>query len=428
MSTQGCSKCRYSAKGCARCRDPRVQARKKQKLDRIVGIVDTLGSAAEISIPSAAVADLVASPPGSSPRRRPPSKKRRTDHVLKDEKSSKGRKRSTTGAPKARRVAERPSSAVKRSRHFPEVVEKSNDRPGFDFDDDDDGGVLVPVVCEDAGVLVPVICEVTGGKAAADFAFGATPKRRLPLGTSIVGIFRSVSPAKPKRRRPNASSGPNPRKAAMAKPSEIPAGANKRRKIEGSSQEQSGVRTAVSPLSPEPLSGISNERTWGGSPSGATQEALGTHGREGTAHAAGASNLGLPSVRGDGSIVGSPPSVGQKNAEFLTKLEERMKDRAASKHSGKPQASLADALSPGGKKSGGKRLAFMEVEPPPDPRVALWEPPQSPYGLLEEQLFQDPWRLLVACLLLNKTSAVQVGFPSLQMCHPAVVGSLSLVD
>jgi len=43
-----------------------------------------------------------------------------------------------------------------------------------------------------------------------------------------------------------------------------------------------------------------------------------------------------------------------------------------------------------------------------NPRVALWEPPVSPYGLLEEELFNDPWKLLVACMLLNKTTATQV--------------------
>ncbi len=42
-----------------------------------------------------------------------------------------------------------------------------------------------------------------------------------------------------------------------------------------------------------------------------------------------------------------------------------------------------------------------------DPRVTTWTPPVSPYGLLEEELFEDPWRVLVACVLLNKTTAVQ---------------------
>ncbi|MEW5316422.1 MAG: hypothetical protein WDW38_007797 [Sanguina aurantia] len=43
-----------------------------------------------------------------------------------------------------------------------------------------------------------------------------------------------------------------------------------------------------------------------------------------------------------------------------------------------------------------------------DMRVCTWEPPASPYGLIEEVLFQDPWKLLLACVLLNRTSGVQV--------------------
>ena len=37
-----------------------------------------------------------------------------------------------------------------------------------------------------------------------------------------------------------------------------------------------------------------------------------------------------------------------------------------------------------------------------------WRPPQSPYGLLEELLWDRPWRLLLACILLNQTSRAQV--------------------
>ena len=44
-----------------------------------------------------------------------------------------------------------------------------------------------------------------------------------------------------------------------------------------------------------------------------------------------------------------------------------------------------------------------------DARVAVWEPPVSPFGLIEEELYGDPWRLLIACILLNKTSITQVG-------------------
>lgn len=32
----------------------------------------------------------------------------------------------------------------------------------------------------------------------------------------------------------------------------------------------------------------------------------------------------------------------------------------------------------------------------------------SPYGLLEEELYDDPWKLLTACMLLNKTTGTQV--------------------
>jgi methyl-CpG-binding domain protein 4 len=35
-------------------------------------------------------------------------------------------------------------------------------------------------------------------------------------------------------------------------------------------------------------------------------------------------------------------------------------------------------------------------------------PPPSPYGLLQEAVFYDPWRVLVVCVLLNKTTCLQV--------------------
>ena len=38
----------------------------------------------------------------------------------------------------------------------------------------------------------------------------------------------------------------------------------------------------------------------------------------------------------------------------------------------------------------------------PDPS---WHPPVSPFHLVEEFLYSDPWRLLVACIFLNKTTA-----------------------
>ncbi|KAJ0258059.1 hypothetical protein HA466_0069200 [Hirschfeldia incana] len=41
-----------------------------------------------------------------------------------------------------------------------------------------------------------------------------------------------------------------------------------------------------------------------------------------------------------------------------------------------------------------------------------WAPPRSPCNLLQEDHWHDPWRVLVICMLLNKTSGAQVlSFP-----------------
>lgn len=38
----------------------------------------------------------------------------------------------------------------------------------------------------------------------------------------------------------------------------------------------------------------------------------------------------------------------------------------------------------------------------------VWIPPVSNYGLIQEQLYTDPWKVLVACMLLNQTSGRQM--------------------
>jgi len=37
-------------------------------------------------------------------------------------------------------------------------------------------------------------------------------------------------------------------------------------------------------------------------------------------------------------------------------------------------------------------------------RDMLWTPPKSPYNLVQESLFHDPWKLLVATIFLNRTT------------------------
>ncbi|GAB4831594.1 hypothetical protein Ancab_005606 [Ancistrocladus abbreviatus] len=43
----------------------------------------------------------------------------------------------------------------------------------------------------------------------------------------------------------------------------------------------------------------------------------------------------------------------------------------------------------------------------------MWRPPRSPFNLLQEDHVDDPWRVLVICMLLNMTTGSQVCFPSL---------------
>ncbi|CAI5500533.1 unnamed protein product [Closterium sp. Naga37s-1] len=40
--------------------------------------------------------------------------------------------------------------------------------------------------------------------------------------------------------------------------------------------------------------------------------------------------------------------------------------------------------------------------------TGAWVPPVSPFGLIQERLYRDPWKLLVACMLLNKTAGRQL--------------------
>ncbi|XP_068585750.1 methyl-CpG-binding domain protein 4 [Cebidichthys violaceus] len=44
------------------------------------------------------------------------------------------------------------------------------------------------------------------------------------------------------------------------------------------------------------------------------------------------------------------------------------------------------------------------LSPPRRKAFRKWTPPRSPYNLVQETLFHDPWRLLVATIFLNKTS------------------------
>lgn len=36
-----------------------------------------------------------------------------------------------------------------------------------------------------------------------------------------------------------------------------------------------------------------------------------------------------------------------------------------------------------------------------------WKPPKSPYGLIQEQLWEDPWKIFVVCIFCNLTKRVK---------------------
>ncbi|KAK1786907.1 hypothetical protein P4O66_017285, partial [Electrophorus voltai] len=44
------------------------------------------------------------------------------------------------------------------------------------------------------------------------------------------------------------------------------------------------------------------------------------------------------------------------------------------------------------------------LSPPKRKALRKWTPPRSPFNLVQETLFHDPWKLLVATIFLNKTS------------------------
>ena len=52
--------------------------------------------------------------------------------------------------------------------------------------------------------------------------------------------------------------------------------------------------------------------------------------------------------------------------------------------------------------------AFVSPPLTPTNLRQWWSPPRSPFGLLEEILWEDEWKLLVACMMLNCTTRLQV--------------------
>ncbi|XP_056380933.1 methyl-CpG-binding domain protein 4 isoform X2 [Hyla sarda] len=51
-----------------------------------------------------------------------------------------------------------------------------------------------------------------------------------------------------------------------------------------------------------------------------------------------------------------------------------------------------------------KKALSEALDPPRRKAFSKWTPPRSPFNLVQETLFHDPWKLLIATIFLNKTS------------------------
>jgi hypothetical protein len=127
----------------------------------------------------------------------------------------------------------------------------------------------------------------------------------------------------------------------------------------------------------------------------------------------------------DNSDAGTPRK--QRPKQQQQQQQQQGSPRSSSADTAEAAAAAAAAgpdTSPGSGEpspTSGSKRAWWGSAPKPKPYAHLhlpglnprepvpgWMAPQSPYGLLEEELWQNPWQLLLGCMLLNKTSGKQV--------------------
>jgi endonuclease III len=97
-----------------------------------------------------------------------------------------------------------------------------------------------------------------------------------------------------------------------------------------------------------------------------------------------------------------------KKRDFIELLESNMAQRREARRSGEATSPTELSGLPAAKRRRPMPASPHRQQRAGNLRRAVWEPPVSPYGLIEEELYDDPWKLLTACLLLNKTSGRQV--------------------
>uniref|UniRef100_A0A674HH70 Methyl-CpG-binding domain protein 4 n=1 Tax=Taeniopygia guttata TaxID=59729 RepID=A0A674HH70_TAEGU len=119
------------------------------------------------------------------------------------------------------------------------------------------------------------------------------------------------------------------------------------------------------------------------------RSAAGSHRELGCLPEQGPCSGGTPAARPEegsstletGKVPG-PGDLGEQHAKPEPELDAEPWDRTSS-----AAATISPALSPPRRKA-----------------LRKWTPPRSPFNLIQETLFHDPWKLLIATIFLNKTS------------------------
>uniref|UniRef100_A0A8C9L960 Methyl-CpG-binding domain protein 4 n=1 Tax=Pavo cristatus TaxID=9049 RepID=A0A8C9L960_PAVCR len=106
-----------------------------------------------------------------------------------------------------------------------------------------------------------------------------------------------------------------------------------------------------------------------------------------------------------GMGAGTAPAVqGEEESNGWKTGEEREPGDSGTRDSESDTETDADVLRPSDNKSFTAVKISRAPSPPRRKAFRKWTPPRSPFNLVQETLFHDPWKLLIATIFLNKTS------------------------
>ncbi|GFS02244.1 methyl-CpG-binding domain protein 4 [Elysia marginata] len=120
-------------------------------------------------------------------------------------------------------------------------------------------------------------------------------------------------------------------------------------------------------------------------------------------------NHSVEKVDGNSGQLASPGKENENNVGIDVKLSENSK----AEHNVIEEITADMILNTEPKPAFSKYFKKPGLARPKLKRDASWVPPKSPFFLVQESLFHDPWKLLVATIFLNKTSAGRQAIPTL---------------